>query len=77
MNKARSTAPTRLIFEMPTAVLEHIQKLADRAHAGDKAATVRHALATYDMLIEHRDSGGGIVLRDEDGTERPLTLIEF
>lgn len=74
MKKAKGAAPVRLIFEMPKPVRDHIQNLAGRTHAGNKSATVRHALATYEMLIEHRDADGVVVIRSKDGTERVTAL---
>ena len=69
-----SSARVRLSFDMPVPVRQHIQSLADRAHSGNKAELVRHALAIYETLVEHHADGGLVVLRSADGGEHLLSL---
>ncbi len=52
-----------------------IRRSQQLAGLGTPSEVVQHALALYEVALEHRVKRGKLIFRDEDGTEEELTNI--
>jgi hypothetical protein len=49
--------------------------IVQRSGAASLTEVIRHALALYDLVLEHNADNGKLVLRHKDGREEVLRII--
>jgi hypothetical protein len=64
----------RLNLELTEEVRRKLEALREKTDADSLAEVIRRSLAVYDLLCEHRGSGGAIILRDEHGVDREVII---
>jgi len=74
-NTIQTPEKARLSFEVPKKVQEQLRDITDRSGATSFTEVIRRALALYDLVLEHREDDGKVVLRYKDGTEETLRII--
>jgi hypothetical protein len=65
----------RLNLELLPQVKEQLDELQTRTNASSLSEVIRRALALYDLLIEHYEEKGEVVLKHHDGTTEKLRLL--
>jgi hypothetical protein len=65
---------TRLNLEVPQSRTE-LDQLVVRSGASSLTEVIRRALALYDLVLEHSEEDGKMVLRHKDGREEVLRII--
>lgn len=66
---------TRLSLEVPKKTRDQIDDLVTRSGASSLTEVIRRALALYDLVLEHKDEEGTVVLRHKDGREEVIHLF--
>ena len=56
----------------PREIAGHLQS---RTNASSLSEVIRRALALYDLLVEHYEEKGEVVLKHHDGTTEKLRLL--
>ena len=74
-NKKSSTERVRLNLEFPPQIYDQMQEVQRRSNAASLTEVLRRSLALYDLVTEHVDGGGDIVLVDRDGTKEKLWIL--
>ena len=76
MPRQKSKFPkTRLSLEMPSRVVERMERLMELTEAESRTEVIRRALAVYEFLAEQRADGAETIIRRPDGSENPLLLV--
>ena len=65
---------TRLNLEVPRS-RDQLNELVVRSGASSLTEVIRRALALYDLVLEHSEEDGKMVLRHKDGREEVLRII--
>ncbi len=60
-------------FNFTEKQVQQLDSLVNMTGATSRAETVRRAILVYETLIKHQ---GEIVLRDKDGKEKTIILLE-
>lgn len=65
----------RISLEVNPTVKELLEDLEQRSNATSLTEVIRRSLALFDLVLEHQDAGGALVLRHGDGTEEKLRVL--
>ena len=65
----------RMSFLMPQATVDRLEALKTQTEAATYTDVVRASLRTYEAIVTELLAGKSVVIRDQDGSERPLVLI--
>lgn len=71
----REAARARLSLDLDLRSKNQIESLRLRTGATSLTEVIKKALALYDLVQEHTDNGGALILRNADGTEERLRLL--
>jgi hypothetical protein len=66
----------RLQLDCSDRTVARLDSILERTGASSRAEVIRRALELYGCCIALRDNGAEIVLREENGTECGLLLLE-
>lgn len=77
MPKKRVHMPKKRVqLDLSPTTMRRLESVVYRTEAGSQAEAVRKAIKFYDICLEHRDRGGELIMRDADGSESKLVLLE-
>lgn len=62
-------------LEMSPEVHQELEKLQMKTAASGIGEVIRHALGTYDYIVELQASGKTIIIRDADGKEAEFPKV--
>jgi hypothetical protein len=68
-------AKFRLNLALPPKIKERLESLQERSESSSVTEVIRRALALFDLVTEHGNNGGEVILKHEDGTEEKLVLL--
>lgn len=68
------TETVRLTIEVTKPVRDRLGRLKAMSGARSTAEVIRRALASYEALLEAKERGEPILVREADGTERELLI---
>lgn len=72
---AKKETKVRLNLEIPEKVRERIRRLQDLSEAETMTEVIRRALAAYDVLLNHYELGGTVILRHSGDNEEILRIV--
>ncbi len=64
----------RLVLEISPKIREKLDLIISRIEANSMSDVFRRALAIYEVIIEHHLSGGKIILKTKEGSEKELII---
>ncbi len=56
----------RINLELTSKTFDNIDRLQELSNAASKTEVIARALALYDVVLEHRNTGGRVVLEKDD-----------
>ena len=74
-DSARSTAKSRVQFDLSPRAMKLLVDLKDKTEAASYAEVFKNALKLYDGLIAEAERGGEFLVRDKDGNISSLKLF--
>ena len=72
---ARRHETVRVSLRLSKEAKARLDDVSERTEAGSPTEVVRRALALYDALLDQKEQGRKVILRDDDGTEREVMLL--
>ena len=66
----------RLNLEVHPKILGRIDAIRDQTLADSRSQVIRRALAVYDLLITQQNDGNSVIVRQKNGQEREVLLVE-
>jgi hypothetical protein len=75
MSRNSNLEKVRVNFELTPALKESLVSLQERTNSQSITEVFRRALALLDMVTEHHEKGGHLILRHKDGQEEKVRLI--
>ncbi len=72
---AAERGTVRVNLEVSPQVRDHIKDLRRKSDAASLAEVFKKALAVYDMVLDHVQSGGKVVLEDAKGGREVVRLV--
>lgn len=69
-------SPTiRLSFDVTPKIHEQLKELQSRQELPSLTDVFRKSMSLFDMISEHLNSGGTLVLKNADGTSETIKLL--
>ena len=75
MSRNSNSEKVRVNFELSPAIKDSLVELQARTNSQSITEVFRRALALLDMVTEHYEKGGSLILRHKDGQEEKVRLI--
>jgi hypothetical protein len=66
---------TRIQFELPEASLDRLKALKDKTEATSYAEVTRNAFKLYERMIELKEAGHTLLVKDRKGNTKELELF--
>ena len=67
---------SRLNLKIHPTVRARLEELRDDTLADSITEVIRRAVAIYDLLLTNDKEGGSVVIRNKDGSEKEVLLID-
>jgi hypothetical protein len=69
------TKKSRLSLDLDEKSKAHLEALCRDSGASTMTEVIKRSLALYELVQEHRRTGGALVFRHADGTEERLVIL--
>ena len=77
MRQARTQPKIRINLDMHEEVKAQLEDIRDRTNADSMGEVVRRAVALYGFLLQEKQKGSALRMRNPDGSEVELVFVEL
>ena len=71
----RRDESVRVSLRLSKSAKDRLDRVKERSQAESLTEVIRNSIALYEALLDEKDSGSKVILRDAEGVEREVLLI--